>query len=207
MAFYDLTLTLRPELPPWPGDPPFSLDRDSSIERGNTCNKSNLTASTHFGTHIDAPFHFETNGMTLDEIPLDVLVGPVLVHAVDTPDLIRPEHLPDLTDVERIIFKTPNTNFIDDTTFHTDFVAVGLETARQLTQAGVLLVGIDYFSIESFRNPGNPVHHELCGHGVVLVEGLDLRHVEPGEYELIVLPLKIIGGDGSPCRAILRDLP
>ncbi len=205
MAIYDITLPLRPELPPWPGDIPFTLTQDSSIEQGGRCNKSGFSMSSHFGTHLDAPYHFDNGGITLEKIPLDVFAGPALVHVVDTTDLIRPEHLPNLDGVERIVFKTPNTSFIADSTFNTNFVAVGLEAAQVLTQAGVRLVGIDYFSIESYQNPGNPVHLELCGNGVVLVEGLDLRAIEPGQYELIVLPLNILGGDGSPCRAILRD--
>jgi arylformamidase len=124
---------------------------------------------------------------------------------VDTPDLVRAEHLPDLSVVERIIFKTSNTFFIGDTEFHTDYVSVGLDAAQALTRAGVKLVGIDYFSIEAFRAEGHPVHHELCGNGVILLEGPDLREVPPGWYELICLPLKIEGGDGSPVRVILRD--
>jgi arylformamidase len=206
MALYELTLPLRPEHPPWPGDTPFSKTVERSIEEGTShCNVSILNFSSHFGTHMDAPYHFEKDGITLDRIPLDTLIGPVLIHEVDTPDLIKPEHLPDLKGIERIVFKTSNTNYIADTEFHTDFVSVGLEAAKELTKAGIKLIGIDYFSIEAFRNPGHPVHHELCGNGVILVEGLDLRKVSPGNYELIVLPMNIQGGDGSPCRAVLRD--
>lgn len=206
MALHDLTLPMRPEQPPWPGDPPFTKTPVSSIRQGQSANVSWLAMSSHFGTHLDAPYHFEETGLRLDQIPPEVCVGPVTVHAVDTPDLIRPEHLPHLEDVERIVFKTRNTRYIADTVFHTDYVSVSLEAARELSRAGVRLVGIDYFSVEAFKPPGHPVHHELCGKGVVIVEGLDLRRIAPGRYEIIALPLLIAGCDGSPCRVLLRDL-
>lgn len=155
---------------------------------------------------MDAPYHFEEDGIKIDEIPLETLMGKALVHEVDADSLIQPQHLPDLDGVKRILFKTSNCWFIDETEFHTDYVSLGLEAARILVQAGVKLVGIDYFSIEAFRAPGHPVHHELCGGGVILLEGVDLRQAPPGWYELFALPLKIEGCDGSPCRAVLRDL-
>ncbi|HOJ59609.1 MAG TPA: cyclase family protein [bacterium] len=206
MALYDLTLPMRPDQPPWPGDPPFSKTPLSSTRQGQSANVSWLSLSSHFGTHLDAPFHFVDDGLRLDQIPPEVFVGPVRVHAVDTPDLIRLEHLPPLEGVERIVFKTRNTRFIADTVFHSDYVSLSLDAARALAAAGVKLVGIDYFSVEAYKNPGHPVHHALCGRGVVIVEGLDLRRIEPGDYEIIALPLLIEDGDGSPCRVLLRDL-
>ncbi|MGI6455353.1 MAG: cyclase family protein [bacterium] len=206
MAIYDITLPLRAEHPPWPGDAPFSCEQVSSIAKGDSCNVSQISMSSHFATHLDAPRHFIDEGMTVDQLDLQTVIGPALVVEVDTPDLIRPEHLPDLKNVERILFKTANSRFVADTDFHTDYVALGLEAAQALSRAGVILIGIDYFSIEAFKNPGHPVHRELCGNGIILVEGLDLRNIDPGMYELICLPLTIAGCDGSPCRAILRDL-
>lgn len=206
MAIHDITLLLRPEHPPWPDDPPFSRESISALAKGDSCNVSLIQTSSHFGTHMDAPYHFEEEGMRLDQIPLSILMGPVLVHAVEGVDLIQAEHLPDLSGVERVLFKTSNGRFVSDTEFHTDYVSLGLDAARALTQAGVRLVGIDYFSIEAFRAPGHPVHRELCGQDVILLEGVDLRRIEPGWYELIALPLAIEDGDGSPCRAVLRDL-
>lgn len=204
MKVWDITLPLHPNHQPWPGDIPFSHTLSNSTARGDECNVSELHLSSHFGTHLDAPFHFEPDGMTLEQLPLETLMGPVLVHEVSSFPLIQPNDLPDLFNTTRIIFKTCNTNYISDETFHTDFVALSNEAAMALVEAGIILVGIDYFSIEAYKNPGHPVHHTLCGNGVIIVEGLDLRQVDPGEYDLIVFPLKIKGGDGSPCRAVLR---
>lgn len=207
MAIYDLTLPFHETHPPWPGDTPYSRTVVSDMGRGDDCNVSRVTMSSHFATHLDAPYHFEPSGLRLDHLDLNTLIGPALVHDIDggAPLILR-EHLPPLDGVERILFKTRNCGFIDDTAFHEDFTALSLEAAQTLTAAGVKLVGIDYFSIEAFKNPGHPVHHELCGKGVIIVEGLDLRKVQPGRYELIALPLKFQDADGSPCRVVLRDI-
>ncbi|MDP8243485.1 MAG: cyclase family protein [Candidatus Hinthialibacter antarcticus] len=207
MALYDLTLDLHENQPCWPGDTPYVRIATSEMSNGGGCNVSKVSMSTHFATHLDAPYHFEPDGLRLDQLDLNTLIGPALVHEVegDAP-LILPAHLPPLDGVERIIFKTRNSAYIDDTKFHEDFTALGLDAARALTAAGVKLVGIDYFSIEAFKNPGHPVHHELCGKGMIIVEGLDLRNVPPGRYELIALPLKFKDADGSPCRVVLRDI-
>lgn len=207
MVIYDISLPLRSAHPPWPEDVPFSRELAQSMKEGDSCNVSTLRLSAHFATHMDAPFHFIDDGATMEQLDLSTLMGPALVHEVpDADKVIEPRHLPDLTGVDRIIFKTANTRFIADTEFHTQFVSLGLEAARVLTQAGVKLVGIDYFSIEAFAAVGHPVHKELLGRGVVILEGADLRLVTPGWYELITLPLKIEGADGSPCRAILRTI-
>ncbi|MBI1390715.1 MAG: cyclase family protein [bacterium] len=205
MAIHDITLPLHEGHPPWPGDTPYERIQLSDMSEGAKCNVSKIEMSTHFATHLDAPFHFEPDGIRVDQLDLETLIGPVLVHEAGASDLIEPEHLPSLEGVERIIFKTRNLKFIASKNFNTEYVALSHEGARALTGAGVKLVGIDYFSIEAYRNPGNPVHHELCGKGVIIVEGLDLRGVAPGWYDLTVLPLKLKGSDGSPCRAILRD--
>lgn len=207
MAIYDLTLNLHEAQPAWPSDTPYSRVPTSETSKGDECNVSQVAMSTHFATHLDAPFHFEPKGLRLDALDLNTLIGPALLHEVggEAP-LILPEHLPPLDGVERIIFKTRNSQYIDDAVFHEDFTALSLEAAQALTAAGVKLVGIDYFSIEAFKNPGHPVHHELCGKGMIIVEGLDLRRVQPGNYELIALPLKFKDADGSPCRAVLRDI-
>ncbi len=207
MPIYDVTLPLHEAHPPWPGDTPYLRAVTSDMAQGAECNVSKVTLSTHFATHLDAPYHFKPDGARLDELDINTLIGPALVHEVPNGAmLILPDHLPPLDDVERIIFKTRNCGFIDDTAFHQDFTALSLEAAQQLTAAGVKLVGIDYFSIEAFKNPGHPVHHELCGKGVIIVEGIDLRNIQPGAYELIALPIKFKDADGSPCRVVLREL-
>jgi len=206
MSLYDITLPIRPDMPPWPGDAPFLQAITSAIMGGDSCNVSHLSIGSHFGTHIDAPYHFEDEGIRLDQIPLDVLIGPTLVHQVDASDVITTEDLPDLSNIDRILFKTSNCRYIGDVEFHTNYISVGLDAAQALTEAGVKLVGLDYYSIETYIAGDYPVHHQLCGKGVILLEGVDLRSIDPGMYELIVLPLKIEGCDGSPCRAVLRDI-
>ncbi len=207
MALYDITLPLHQNHPPWPGDTPFEMERASSIASGDECNVSRIVMSSHFGTHLDAPFHFENDGIKVDQLALETLIGKALVCEIDSHDLIQPGHLPNLEGVERLLCKTPNGEFIDDTQFHQDYTAVSNDAAKAMVEAGIKLLGIDYFSIEAFHSPGHPVHHTLCGNGVILLEGLDLRNIKPGWYELIALPLKLKDGDGSPCRVILRDLP
>ena len=206
MILYDITLPLRPEQPSWPGDEPFCVGINQSIAKGSLFNTTKFSLESHFATHIDAPYHLEQNGLTVENIPLESLIGPVLVHEVDAVDFIRPGHLPDLSNIERIIFKTPNTQFIADTVFHTEFTAISFEAAELLVHAGVKLIGIDYFSVETYHSENYPVHHLLCGNSVILLEGVDLRQISPGWYELLALPMKIQGADGSPVRAILRDL-
>lgn len=206
MAIYDISLPLRMEQAPWPGDPSFSIRPCLEIAKGDGCNVSHLELGSHFATHLDAPYHIVENGARIDEIDLDTLIGRVLVHEVDAPNFIQPKHLPDLIGVERILFKTSNSRFIDDPVFHTQYVSLSVDAARELVRAKVRLAGIDYFSIENYKSADLPTHRELCGNGVIILEGLNLRDVEPGWYELFALPLKIQGCDGSPCRAALRDL-
>ena len=205
MAIYDISLPLHDAHPPWPGDPPFSRTPLAQTTQGDPCNTSELRLSTHFATHLDAPYHFIPDGPRMDQINLDPLLGPALLHETDAAPLIEPHHLPPLEGVERILFKTANTKRIADTVFHTDYIALSPETARCLTQAGVKLIGIHYFSVEPYQSADFAVHHELCGKGVIILEGIDVREVPPGWYELIALPLRIQAGDGSPCRALLRD--
>jgi arylformamidase len=205
-AIHDISLSLKSDQPAWPGAPPFSCESISAIKNGDSCNVSCLRMSSHFCTHLDAPYHFIENGAKLDAIPLQTLIGKALVHEVSATKSIGQANLPDLTNVERILFKTPNSAIIADSIFHEEYVSVGLDAAKAMVRAGIRLIGVDYFSIEQFHTSNYPVHHELCGNGVILVEGLDLRAISPGWYELIVLPLKIAGSDGSPCRAVLREL-
>lgn len=206
MAVHDISLTLRSMQPPWPQDFPFIHEISQSMDKGDECNVSRITLSTHFATHLDAPYHFHNTGLTVEQVPLDALIGPALVHEVNTEKYIEPKHLPELNGIERILFKTPNSMRLAENLIYPDYVALNLDAAKILIEAGIRLVGIDYYSIEEFVSPGNPVHHLLCGNSVMILEGLNLRRIKPGRYELIALPLKIEGADGSPCRAILRDL-
>ena len=206
MRIIDVSLPVSARLPTWPGDPKVSLSRASAIARGDPANVSRLDSGVHTGTHVDAPVHFVEGAPGIDSIPVETLVGPCLVVAADPPGLeLRPEDLPQ-TEHVRILFKTRNSQrwAAGDERFDTEFVAVGPELADRLVEAGKLLVGVDYLSVESYHAPfAHPVHHRLLEARVVVSEGLDLSAVEPGEYDLYCLPLKLVGSDGAPARTVL----
>jgi arylformamidase len=204
---YDLTVPLSPQLPTFPGDPPFLMEPAGRIADGHPCNLSRLTLGTHSGTHVDAPYHFVEGGARVDELPLEILTGKARVisvparEAVDRADL---EAL-DLRDDLRLLVRTRNSGQLRQPEFRPDFVHLTPEAASYLVQVGIKLVGWDYLSLEKFGRTDFPAHHALLGAGVVIVEGLDLSQVEPGEYELTCLPLKLAGGDGAPARVVLRS--
>lgn len=164
-----------------------------------------MSLSTHFGTHIDAPYHFVPEGKTIDRITPEQLIGPCeVISCEDVDGLIEPEHLkrrmPEGT--ERLLVKTRNSSFVEDHTFHEEFTAFSEESGAFLVAQGVRLLGIDYFSIGPYKNPA-PVHRAFLGSGGVVIENLILSHVDPGSYTLCCLPLKIEGSGGAPARVVL----
>ena len=195
MRIIDVTVPIQPDMPVYPGDPEVSLTLEQSIADGASANVSRLDFGLHTGTHVDAPVHFIVGAPGAETLPLDVLVGPALV--VEAPDLEDDVALPQ--GVERILFKTRNSELWANQAFSEDFVAVGLPLARRLAESRVRLVGIDYLSIGD-----EEVHELLLGLGIVVVEGLDLRSVAAGGYRLICAPLKVVGADGAPARVLLE---
>ena len=210
MRYFDVTVAISESVPIYEGDPAASVDGVKAIERGDGANVSALCFGAHTGTHVDAPNHFIEGTRRVDELDVDKLIG--LCRVVQLPDdivAVEPEHLPDLAGIERLILKTRNSalwNTPEDG-FRTDFTYLTHPTAKLLMDAGIKLIGIDYLSIEAPGSEGHPVHITLLEKEIVILEGLDLREVEPGDYELICLPLKYIGGtgDGAPARTILRS--
>jgi arylformamidase len=202
----DISLPIREGMIVYEGDPGISVSPALSIDRGDPANVSTLNLGSHTGTHMDAPLHFIPGGSSIDALPLDLLVGPALVAEIDAERVIERSHLErlPLADHPRVIFKTRNSALWDRPSFSREYVAMSHDGAKLLIERGVKLVGVDYLSIEGFGAQGHPVHKTLLGAGMVILEGLDLRRVTPGVYELYCLPLRIAGGDGSPCRAILR---
>jgi arylformamidase len=190
----DVSVPVRPGMIVYPGDPEVRLERLSSIADGDVVNLSRLDLGVHSGTHVDAPLHFVDGGPSVETLPLEVLVGPcVVVEGLD-PAAVPPG-------AERVLFKTPNSRLWERDEFSEDFVALDGEAARTLVERGVRLVGIDYLSIAD-----EEAHRILLGSGVVAVESLDLREVEPGEYRLVCAPLKLVGAEGAPARVLLlRD--
>ena len=188
----------------WPGDRPFELRRVCDMECGEELNLSQFSTSAHIGTHLDAPLHFVNGGIAIDQIPLDVVLGPARVigfgHEITISDLERSN----VRAGERILFRTRNSDRDwPNEAFHQDFIAVREDSAHWLAAHKPALIGIDYLSIAPFNDPG-PTHRILLGAGIWILEGLYLANVEPGDYDLAALPLRLAGADGAPARAALR---
>ena len=208
MKIFDVTVPISEDAPIYEGDPRVQIEAVLKLADGAAANVSHLCFGAHTATHVDAPNHFIEGTRRGDELELEKMIGPCRV--IELPEgvmLIGPEHLGSLAGVERVIFKTRNSAFWDkpDEGFRTDFTALGLEAAKLLADAGIKLVGIDYLSIEAFGSDGHPVHITLLKKEIVILEGLDLRGIEPGDYDIACLPLKYIGGtgDGAPARTVL----
>lgn len=193
----------------WPGDPPFHIERAEDQEKGDTATVSRMTLGAHTGTHMDAPLHFIRNGVTIDRMPLDATVGRARVIGIQDPKSIKRAELAGkmIAAGERILFKTSNSDraWTSDR-FDEDFVFISRDAAQYLAALGVLCVGVDYLSVGGFREDGPETHRALLEAGVWIIEGLNLSGVEPGEYEMACLPLKLMGAEGAPARAILRSV-
>lgn len=196
MRLIDVSVPIRTGMVTYPGDPTVSVERVASLAAGDVVNLSRIEMGLHSGTHVDAPGHFIDGGQGVDEVALDALIGPCEVVALDSLDAASVAAA--VEGVERVLFRTPNSELWGRDTFAEDFLSLDGDSARVLVERGVRLVGVDYLSVGD-----EEAHHALLGAGVVVVEGLDLRGVEPGPYELICLPLRVVGSDGAPARAVL----
>ncbi len=211
MKIYDVTVPISSDIPIYEGDPKAAIDICKSIAKGDSANVSQICFGVHTGTHVDAPNHFIDGTRRVHELDLDRLIGLCRVIEMDESVMaIEPMHLGDLTNVERVLLKTRNSSFWNEPqkSFRTDFTFITPETARALVAKNIKLVGIDYLSVEKFGSTDFQTHITLLQEEVVILEGLNLREVPAGDYELICLPLKYIGGagDGSPARTILREI-
>jgi len=209
LKIHDISVLLHNGIPTWPGDPKFSMSLASSIAKGNVVNLTRLDMGAHTGTHMDAPCHFLRDGSGIDELPLEVLIGPCRVFDLsDMTGHISPEVLKtcDLNGVTRVLFKTRNSRHWanGDEEFDKEFVAITGDAAAQLVHQGIQLVGVDYLSVEAFGSKQHPTHDTLLEARVVIIEGLNLSEVTAGDYELIALPIKLKGSDGAPARVVLR---
>jgi len=207
MAIFDISIGIDENLPLWPGDPELRLQWAANIEQGDLVNLTELSMGIHTGTHIDAPLHFLPNGKPIDSLSLNVFVGEAQVVAIPQDvNLITVDILQDVCEINaaRILFKTKNSQLWETSKFQQDYVALEASAAQWLVDQGVQLVGIDYLSIAPFKDPA-PTHEILLSNDVVIVESLDLRSVEPGLYTLICLPLKLVGREAAPARAILMS--
>jgi arylformamidase len=176
------------------------------IASGEPYNVARITMGAHSGTHVDAPYHFLADGDTVDELPLEILIGKARVVEIGARDKIERSDLEalDLRDDLRVLIRTRMSGQLRVPEFQEDFVYLTPDAATYLVQAGIKLVGIDYLSVERYGSKEFAAHHALLSAGVVIVEGLDLSAAEPGEYDMTCLPLRIVGADGSPARVVLR---
>jgi arylformamidase len=202
----DITVPLSAGLARYPDDPAFELVATSRMSEGAPYNGTRLAMGVHYGTHVDAPRHFLDGGATVDAIPLEILVGKARVLDLQAGECIERADLEvlDLHDDIRVLIKTRMSGQMRGRALREDNVYLSQAAARYVVQAGIKLVGVDYLSVDRIGQAGYPAHRELLGAGMVVLEGLDLSDVAPGEYELICLPLLLAGGDGAPARAILR---
>lgn len=209
-AIIDISLPLTSDMPIWPGDKKLSLFQTKSLEKGDSCNVSDLQCGVHVGTHIDAPRHFLDNGKNIDEIDLDVLVGSTIVGYLPKVDIIERSDLENLDlpdNIERLLLRTKNSELWKNNVkeFKKDFVALAPDAAQWIVDRGIKLVGIDYLSIAPYEE-GLDTHRILLEVDIVILEGLNLADVSPGNYKLTCLPLFLVGSEGSPARAILQKI-
>ncbi len=203
MAIHDISVPIRADMPIYEGNPGVELERASAIADGDPANVSQLIFGVHTGTHVDAPLHFIDGAPGAEGIPLDALVGPAVVVDATGMDRLGEAELQGLEipeGAERVLLKTRNSELWNRNDFTRDFLRLDGSGARFVVARGIRTIGIDYLSIGD-----REAHRELLGAGVVPVEGLDLRKVEPGEYTFVCLPLDVVGSDGGPARAILID--
>jgi arylformamidase len=203
---YDISTPVRNGGVVYPGNPEIRIDPQQAISRGAGANVSSVAFGSHTGTHVDAAKHFFDDGQTVDRIPLDRLVGPAIVLAfgddlmsIGAADLERHE----IGSHTRVLLKTRNSSLLGRPEFVKDYTYLAPDGAEYLVQRGIELVGIDYYSIEQFHSGHHRTHLALLEKEIVIVEGLDLSETPPGEYQLICLPLRLVGLDGAPARAIL----
>lgn len=213
MKIHDISVTLEAGIPIWPGNPGFELVRVNDIDKGGSSNVSRLSLGCHTGTHVDAPVHFIPGASGVDTLPLELLTGPATVYSVDTTPAdgnnisaaaLERAGIPPGT--FRALLKTRNSDLwkLGPHEFRADFAGITADGAQWLVDNKIGLVGVDYLSVGP-KGAGRPTHEILLKAGVVIVEGLNLSAVEPGNYDFYCLPLKLKDSDGAPARAILID--
>ena len=201
----DISPMIDSSIDVWPGDVSFDLARSLDMNAGDHMTLSSIRSTLHVGAHTDAPSHYSLEGQDIASRLLELYIGPCQVFAAEVArgERIMPHHVHDLPiETPRILFRT-NT-FPDHRNWNTDFASLSPELVDLLAGMGVRLVGIDTPSVDPFDSKLLEAHQALARHDMANLEGLDLNGVDPGQYELIALPLRIRGGDASPVRAILR---
>ncbi|MBN1862411.1 MAG: cyclase family protein [Dehalococcoidales bacterium] len=204
---YDISVSLGDEAIDWPGNPPYNRELISRIADGAYCDLSQITMTTHVGTHVDTPAHFIASGKNLDEYPVERWIRPAHVVSIEDKEVISPEELKglDIAPGDALLFKTANSSSGRSTSgvFEDDFVYISPEAARFCVAKKVGLVGIDYGSVDRRSGHDFPSHYELLGNGILILEGITLKDVPAGRYTIFCLPMKVKGAEGAPARAVL----
>jgi arylformamidase len=198
----DISLPLDTQLAAWPGDTEFGYELTWKRSAGATVNVGALRLSTHFGTHVDAPFHFADGGATLHELPLATFVGKaIVVHARGAQTISRRDLSRNLGGATRLLIRTDAWS--DPRVFPEKIPVLELDVPDWLGSQGIVLLGVDLPSVDALDSQDLPIHHALARNGVTILESLNLTDVEEGVYELVAAPLKVVGGDAGPARALL----
>ncbi len=205
MKIHDISRPIQTGMPVWPGDTPAEIALTHAKAQGYSANVGRLRLSLHCGTHADAPYHYNEAGLKIDAVPADTYVGPARVvdirgHATITTSLLAAH---DFAVAPRVLFKSDA--WTDPNVFPSEWPLMSPDVPGWLAARGVRLVGFDVPSVDHLKSKDLPIHHACGAAGIVILENLDLRAITPGVYELIALPLRIQGGDGSPVRAVLRS--
>jgi len=202
----DITNPLSNKIAVWPGDTPFQFELASTKEQTGSVNIGKLTASVHTGTHVDAPFHFNSGAAAIDQLDVNIYIGRAKIIDVTGLKYIGREELQsyDLDGAERLLLKTKNQSNILE--FPSEIPLLREDIGSFLKEKGIFLLGLDIPSVDEITSKELPIHHTLYQHGVYILENLLLDNVEEGEYDLIALPLRIEGADGSPVRAVIRKV-
>lgn len=209
MSWKDISVSISPDLVVWPGDPPVRIEMVNDMHLGHEANLSRLDISAHTGTHMDAPRHFLKDGLSLDKMPLEVGVGKARVIGIEDRHSIKVDELQrhDIRKEDRILFKTRNSETVwTEKPFMYDFVHLETEAAKYLAEKRILLCGIDYLSVSGINKNETQVHRSLLKAGIWVIEGLFLKDVEPGYYEMVCLPVKIKNSDGAPARVLIKKI-
>jgi arylformamidase len=204
----DISVSLREDLPVWPGQPEVAMEPIFRLKNGDENNVTGLGICTHTGTHVDAEWHFIEDGQRMEALTPDRLIGPCYVS-----DLTSVKSNVTAADLEnagipegttRLILKTRNSELwtTSPSAFDTSYTGIDPDGAEWLVNRKIDFIGIDYHSVEPYGAPGT-THRIILGAGLVILETVDLRNVEEGEYTLYCLPLRVDGLDGAPCRAVL----
>jgi arylformamidase len=205
----DITIPLTPSLPVWPGSPGIRLIRTRNIGAANQANESKLECDVHVGTHVDAPLHYLDGGASVDALPLENLIGPALVVDLTGLDTITAKDLEYLelpAGVRRLLLRTKNSQHraLEQERFIENYTALTADAAEWIVDHHIALVGVDYLSVQVYGD-NSLTHYIMLAAGVIIVEGLNLAEVQPGSYQLLCLPIPLVGSEGAPARVVLLD--